>query len=205
MGRRIAFALREQGLTRKTSDRNLGLLLSIAYGFAAAFAVGLGVALGRANLLWHPEPTWQLSPIVASAMSLACGLVLAAFVVVATRVIMPRFGWSRDLVDKLSPFARALSERQIVWVAIMSSLGEELLFRGLFAPAAGIVASSLVFGVLHQVPGRARAPWLVWATGMGAIFGWMYQLTGSLVGPIIAHALINGANLHYLRSTPAVG
>jgi hypothetical protein len=34
---------------------------------------------------------------------------------------------------------------------------------------------------------------------MGLMLGAMFQLTGSLVGPLVAHALINGFNLQYLR------
>lgn len=200
MARRLEFALREDSLRVKSPDRSLGLLLSLAYGLAATLAVGLGVALGRPNLLWHPEPLLVATPWVRVATSLSLGVVLALLVIVATRSFTVRFAWARDLSSKLSPFARTLSEKQVVWVAILSSLGEELLFRGLFAPYAGILASSLVFGMLHQVPGRARVPWLLSATLMGAAFSAIYQVSGSLVGPIVAHATINAANLHFLRS-----
>lgn len=200
MARRLEFALREDSLRVKSPDRSLGLLLSLAYGLAATFAVGLGVALGRPNLLWHPEPWLTSSPWGSVAKSLALGLALSFGVIAATRFVGSRFAWARELSSKLTPFARTLSEKQVVWVAILSSVGEELLFRGLFAPYAGILASSLVFGMLHQVQGRARIPWLVSATIMGAAFAGIYQLTGSLVGPIVAHATINAANLRYLKN-----
>jgi membrane protease YdiL (CAAX protease family) len=35
---------------------------------------------------------------------------------------------------------------------------------------------------------------------MGLSFGALFELTGSLLGPIVAHALINCLNLAYLKS-----
>jgi membrane protease YdiL (CAAX protease family) len=40
---------------------------------------------------------------------------------------------------------------------------------------------------------------MAWATVMGLLFGGIFAATGSLVGPIAGHALINGANLRFLR------
>jgi hypothetical protein len=84
-------------------------------------------------------------------------------------------------------------------VAVASATGEELLFRGLVLPLVGVVASSVVFGALHQIRGPARWGWMVWATVMGLLFGCVFAATGSVAGPIVAHAMINGANLRFLR------
>ena len=35
---------------------------------------------------------------------------------------------------------------------------------------------------------------------MGLIFGGLYLLTGSLLGPVVAHAFINYENMHFLVS-----
>jgi membrane protease YdiL (CAAX protease family) len=35
---------------------------------------------------------------------------------------------------------------------------------------------------------------------MGLALGAAFQLTGSLLGPLLAHAVINGFNLHYLKT-----
>ena len=40
---------------------------------------------------------------------------------------------------------------------------------------------------------------MLWATVMGVLFGCVFAATGSLAGPIVAHAMINGANLRFLR------
>ncbi len=84
-------------------------------------------------------------------------------------------------------------------LALASALGEEILFRGLLVPLLGVVLSALVFGALHQVRGPGRWAWMGWATVMGLLFGLVLAATGSLVGPIAAHAIINAANLRFLR------
>src|SRR5262249_40209873 len=87
----------------------------------------------------------------------------------------------------------------ILLVAGLSSLGEELLFRGLLTPTVGIPISALLFGLAHQIKGPSRWGWVAWATGVGAGVGVVFAATGSLVGPLLAHAVVNAAKLTYLR------
>jgi membrane protease YdiL (CAAX protease family) len=47
--------------------------------------------------------------------------------------------------------------------------------------------------------GPSRWVWAGWATVVGLMLGAIFALTGSLVGPLLAHAVINAANLAYLR------
>jgi membrane protease YdiL (CAAX protease family) len=84
-------------------------------------------------------------------------------------------------------------------LAVLSSTGEELLFRGLAQPYLGLILQALVFGLLHQMPGPSRWIWVTWASLVGLGQGIIFQLTGSLVGPLLAHALVNGLNLAYLK------
>jgi hypothetical protein len=41
--------------------------------------------------------------------------------------------------------------------------------------------------------------WVAWATVTGLLLGAVFHLSGSLVGPMVAHALINGLNLDFMR------
>jgi membrane protease YdiL (CAAX protease family) len=87
----------------------------------------------------------------------------------------------------------------LVVLALLSSLGEELLFRGLLQPWMGLLPQALLFGVVHQLPGPSRWVWASWAFAVGLVFGAMFEWTGSLVGPLAAHALVNALNLDYLK------
>ena len=71
----------------------------------------------------------------------------------------------------------------------MSALAEELLFRGLLQPRIGLVAVSLVFGLLHLPNTRGRLPWPIMAVVMGFVFGGLFEWRGNLVVPVTAFAL----------------
>jgi membrane protease YdiL (CAAX protease family) len=84
-------------------------------------------------------------------------------------------------------------------LAGLSSLGEELLFRGLLTPYFGVLGSAALFGLAHQIKGRSRWVWVAWASAVGLALGAIFAATGTLVGPLLAHAIVNAANLAYLR------
>ena len=74
-------------------------------------------------------------------------------------------------------------------------------FAAYLQPWVGLWLQAAAFGIVHaQLRGPSRWAWISWATIMGLAFGATFQLTGSLAGPIAAHALINCLNLSYLKS-----
>lgn len=148
----------------------------------------------------HPEPWLSLEPEISHLYSLLFGLSFGGLVVILTRASVPRFLWAKHLHVALRPVARQMSGPMILLMAGLSAFGEELLFRGLLAPLMGVVPQALLFGLAHQIRGPSRWVWVVWATVVGLLLGGMFQLTGSLLGPIAAHALVNALNLSYLKS-----
>ncbi len=175
-------------------------LLAAAYATMAALAVAASLLLLQRAPWLHPTPWLHLPALVAHAYSLAFGVALGALVVVVTRRLVGRFTWARELASALRPFARGLSGVGIISVALLSSIGEEFLFRGLLQPWLGLWLQAALFGVLHQMRGPSRWAWVAWASVVGVMFGAVFASTGSLLGPIAAHALINGFNLNYLQN-----
>ncbi|MFO7180239.1 MAG: CPBP family intramembrane glutamic endopeptidase [Pseudomonadota bacterium] len=175
-------------------------LLAIAYAGMAGLAIGISELFLDRAVWWHPEPWLALDGNVAHAYSGVLGMLLGAIVVVGTRRMVERLGWAQELARALRPFARDLSGLGIIVVAVLSSVGEELLFRGLLQPWVGVWIQALLFGLLHQMPGPSRWAWVGWASVIGLVFGALFALTGSLLGPILAHIVINGFNLNYLQN-----
>jgi membrane protease YdiL (CAAX protease family) len=180
--------------------------------FAGAYALMGGVALAliwaRGTPLLYPSPTlgmkaWPLASALdassAHLWSLSGGLIFGLIVVALSRITVQRFGWARRLHLELRPFARGLDATGIIVLALLSALGEELLFRGLLQPWMGLVPQALLFGLVHQMPGPSRWIWVSWALLVGLALGALYDVTGSLLGPIVAHAVVNGLNLHFLK------
>jgi membrane protease YdiL (CAAX protease family) len=173
--------------------------IAVGYALLASLAVALAVAL-RDGVPWvHPEPWMEMSPMVGLAASAGLGLLLSALVIGGTRLTVSRLAWAQRLHIDLRPIAHGLTLGQITLIALFSSLGEELLFRGLLQPWIGLLPTSVIFGLCHQMPGQARWVWVCWATFVGMAFGAIFAFTGSLLGAIVAHAVINAVNLAYLR------
>lgn len=169
------------------------------YAGMAVFATLLALALRGSPPFWMPA--WlPLTPPRDVLYSLGLGACLGLLVAVGTRFCVPRFAWAKNLHRELRPLTRGLSGFGIIGLAATSALGEELLFRGLLQPWLGLWLQALLFGVLHQLTGPSRWVWAGWATLVGLALGAIFALTGSVVGPFAAHALINGLNLSYLRS-----
>jgi membrane protease YdiL (CAAX protease family) len=173
--------------------------IAVSYALLAAVVTAIALAL-RDGLPWvYPDP-WFPAPLPLSlSLSAALGLALAAVAIAGTRVTVARFEWARRLHEELRPVARDFSAPQILLVAGLSSLGEELLFRGLLTPWIGVIPAALLFGLAHQMKGPSRWVWAGWATVVGLGLGAIFALTGSLVGPLLAHAVVNAVNLAYLR------
>lgn len=185
--------------TRRLEQRDgsrSGTWIALAYCALGALGATLAEAFGQSPLTTKP---WlgEAGPIAAVG-SLALGALVAVVTVRTTRVLGSA-GWARALHADLRPIVHGLSDGEIVLMALASGVGEELFFRGCLTPLFGIFVSSVAFGVLHQVRGRARWAWAAWATLMGVAFGAIYKLTGHLAGPIASHVAVNLVNLRYLR------
>jgi membrane protease YdiL (CAAX protease family) len=139
------------------------------------------------------------TPLTATLTSALFGIATATIVVASTRFVVVRFAWAQRLHSELRPVAQDLTMGQIFLLAGLSSLGEEVLFRGLMTPTLGVIGSSVLFGLLHQVRGPSRWVWIIWAMAVGLALGTIFAATGSLVGPLLAHAVVNAVNLGYLR------
>ncbi len=174
--------------------------------FAAAYAC-MGVIAAVIAVIWRegspltfPDPWLKLESGRSHAYSIVLGITFGVLVVVLTRPLVTRFAWARALHRELRPLAREISMPGIATVAVLSAIGEELFFRSLLQPFLGLIPQALLFGMVHQVRGVSRWVWVIWATLVGLVLGVVFELTGSLLGPMVAHALINGFNLQYLKS-----
>lgn len=170
-----------------------------------AVYVPLG-AIGAAWSLWrddgpfldHPEPWLDLGAGWSHGLSAGLGLALAVGTVLLTRVWVRRFAWARELHLSFREILGNLSGFAVLALALTSGIGEELFFRAGMQPTLGWIIASLVFGLVHMGPDRRFLPWTAWAVAMGFLLGAIYEGTGSIVGPILAHVGINATNLAFI-------
>jgi membrane protease YdiL (CAAX protease family) len=167
------------------------------YGALGLTGVLLAMAFGHAPL---SRPAWlPTQGLEAALASAVLGVSGAGLALLATRWLGRRASWAVELHRKLRPFVRDASDAALVALALASGIGEELFFRGFLAQTLGVVLSSIAFGLLHQVRGAGRWGWAFSAFVMGLFLASVFALSGSLVGPILAHVIVNAVNLRHLR------
>lgn len=177
----------------------------LALGIVAYALLALAACAGAWFLLDRlpfsiPSPWLDLPEGLAIGYSLLLGGAFGGIIVLGSRASVGRFRWAQRLHREFRPIAKQLSTVDILVLATSSGIAEELLFRGLLQPFVGVALQAVAFGVVHQMRGPSRWVWALWAGCVGLGLGALFQLTGSIWGPVLAHALINAVNLSYLKN-----
>ena len=167
---------------------------------AGVFEGGLVfVALALGKLL-RIDPFAEFR-IHGAAVLLGFAAALPPFVLLTA---MDRFQFSalerikRHLFDILGPSIVACAWYELVLVAALAGLGEELVFRGVLQPSlehwlafggfdriGGLIASNVIFGLLHFI----TPTYALVAAALGIYFGALLDATDppNVVVPILAH------------------
>lgn len=151
-------------------------------GLVSAKSLGLGAAQVRQGALWG----------LIGALAI---LVLAeanSFALQAIGVDHPQLESFRWLQDR--PIGQYVMVA--IAVSVVAPIVEELFFRGYVFNAylaekgegTAYLASSLIFGAVHGLPTLFVAIF-----SMGLVLAYLYRRTGTIIAPIIAHVLNNGA------------
>jgi hypothetical protein len=170
-----------------------GLIMAL-YGSLALIAILVSAARGDIDI-YRIEGT---STGILLALSPLIGLALGLAIVFLSRLAVHRFDWARHLHSDFRSILGPLTSREILILALASSVGEELLFRGALQPITGVWAQAIIFALLHIGPGLRFLPWTASAFALGLGFGFLFELTGDLGAPIVAHFAINYMNLHFI-------
>ena len=113
-----------------------------------------------------------------------------------------RTGWGQAMAREFRQVLGGLGSGQILALALLSAVGEEVLFRGVLHPRLGLVPTALLFALLHFPYRRAMLPWTLFALAFGLLAGALTNWAGSLWPAIWAHFLVNYFNLHHLAEAP---
>ena len=156
--------------------------------------------LAGQRLAWSLDTSWLSAPYgVRLAVSIALGSALGLLVVAITPRLVERARWARALHVELKEIVAPLSSAEITLLALASGFAEELFFRGAMQPVWGLLTTSVIFGAVHVGPRRVFFAWAAWAFVMGVLLGLIFELTGVLWGPVLAHVWINQRNMTFIR------
>jgi membrane protease YdiL (CAAX protease family) len=171
--------------------RRRGHVLTDLVGRRRPFGRLAGVGLGVGLLAW-----------------LGSTVVVAVLVAVSGSERVPEQALTGSLSDGILPLLLA-----VVAAVVMAPIAEELLFRGLLHRAlrrrrslpVATAVSSLAFAVVHVDVAFSQPLALVGLVIVGAALAVAYERTGSLVVPIVMHAVHNGVAITALVVTERLG
>jgi len=179
-------------------ETTLVLVGSTAVGQAAMF--GLGYAYHRYRGVSVPVAWLSLSNVgyLVVGVVVAIGLAVGLSVLLATLDLLPGSVIGETAITNPT-YLLGLAALSVVVVAPV----EEYVFRGViqgrlsqrFGPVASIVGASLLFGSLHLANYSGNPVSIVagalMIAAIGTVFGTLYERTGNLAVPVLAHAIYN--------------
>ncbi|HEU4431246.1 MAG TPA: CPBP family intramembrane glutamic endopeptidase [Myxococcota bacterium] len=165
----------------------------------AFYALVLAAALGWRWLADGELPVRANGPALWPVWArVGSGLGLGLALVAASRAWTAHSASARKLSDELAGLVRGLSTARVLLLAAVSGVAEEAFFRGALQPRVGWLAASVLFGLAHFHPRRELRVWAPAAAIAGLGFGALFEASGDLVAPALAHAVVNALNLHWL-------
>jgi membrane protease YdiL (CAAX protease family) len=162
--------------------------------------IGFEAGIGLIGLIWmffsNVSTPADLLPGATVFFEILGGLVLAGLLAGLILLLIKLFpDLGRLLPQEALAFLRRLKIQHSLLISLAAGFGEELLFRGALQPSFGVIIASILFGIAHPV----SYLYVLIVTGMGFVFGYAYELSGSLYLVITAHAFYDFIMIEIVR------
>lgn len=158
--------------------------------FLPSLAAGLAGAAAMSIWPFPYAPRLELLPSLLLGAAAGGALLLGAAILERT---VPSFRWASRATERTIARLR-LSRGTAAALAVTTSVGEEVLFRGVLLPALGMVPQALLFGLLHPA-GRRGWSYPLYAAATALLLGGLVLFTGRLLPAILAHLVVNATGL----------
>ena len=137
---------------------------------------------------------------IASVGFIALGVTLSASIDSAIFLASWIIGFHPFLDSFKAGYSRLFGRVSIPAIfagGLLAALGEETFFRGILMREWGILPAAVLFSLAHV--GRGLKLFTLWALLEGLVFGWLYQLAGNLLVPMIVHGVHDSAGMFFGR------
>ena len=160
-------------------------------------AWGVGLFLGLSPLEQLQATPAALAIGIAAAVPLLVGLRWTL-----TTAVNPVRRLVAKVVDELGPLLARHSPLELMLLAALAGAAEEIFFRGVMqaglarvlSPGGALITASAAFGLAHFI-----TPTYALLAGLAGLYlGGLWLLQGSLLTPILAHAIYDAVALNYL-------
>jgi hypothetical protein len=158
----------------------------LALGLGGLLWIGLRRGLIPLELFVDPDGWW---------LDLALGMGAGALLLVVWRLGASRLRAAGELERRIGELVGPLRREEVIALAFLSGVAEELFFRGALQGAWGWGWATVLFAVLHTGPGLSFRLWTVFAAIAGGLFGGLMLWRDNLLAPAVAHFAVNAVNL----------
>lgn len=132
-------------------------------------------------------------------MQVFIGVIAAGILLLLGELFTSWFESFREFKREVESILGNVSIAGGFYLAFVSGIGEELFFRAALQPWLGLTLTSFIFGLLHLGPGMRINSWTIWAIISGFFLGWIFERNGSIIGPTVAHIIVNSVSIQRLR------
>jgi len=165
------------------------------YSIAWAFYLLLALA-GIFWVGWRGDLSWRLFlDLTTWWRDLAAGVATAALLITLWALARKGLQSARRVEAYIAGVVGDVARDEIIALAIISGVAEEIFFRGGVQGSWGLLWASGLFAVLHTGPGPAFRVWTLFALVGGILFGVLTLWSDNLLAAIVAHGVVNGWNL----------
>jgi membrane protease YdiL (CAAX protease family) len=169
------------------------LLALVVEGGAFIVAVVLSRVWGIALFPLSKDP---LRDMAIGTVAATVPFMLFIFTLSGAGAAIPLLGSVRKIMrERITPLFASATLVDILLISLAAGLAEELLFRGVIQVKGGIVAASILFGLLHWV----TPAYALLATVMGFYIGLVYHFWHNLLIPVQLHCIYDFGALIYLK------
>ncbi len=170
-------------------------MVRMAFGLYGGMVVA-GIAWGVSRDL--TAGWWDFASARGVAEAVVAGITLGLVAILLTWQLERGIKGVQALSDRFSTLLAGTSLGEALMLAALSSVGEELLFRGCLQEELGLWWATVLFAVVHGGPERIYLWWTASAFVFGLGLAAMYEAQGGLLAPIVIHFVINAVNIRML-------
>lgn len=145
---------------------------------------------------------WLRGLALVPAMLVAVALLSAIYIVATEGVDGLRTGGSGEN-PAVEAIVANLSWPLALFIALGAGVGEEIFFRGVLQRYLGVWGQGILFGLAHASGGYL--PQILFAAGLGIVFGFLLKRGWSLWSLILAHFLYDFTLLSLALAFPEFG
>lgn len=171
--------------------------LESALALAGSFL--LGVRVHVQGLRWSQllHPTWE-DTLLGGLLT----LVMLALALAGSFAAERWAAWAflKRWMLQVAPLFSTIRLRDMVMLSVVAGFGEEILFRGVLQPIAGIWLASALFAAVHVLRWDSDGvKMMLFYLPFGLLLGGLYALTGNLWGSCVAHTLYDLIALWWMQ------